>query len=125
MQKVYESGIKLVKFEGSGVPVKNPFMYDVVMSDISIAAGEERGVIVDVSGYQNVYVMAVGESATFDVNSYASPNASDTMPAEPVVAATVAGAVQGKVAKLAPSLYLTIKNTTATAAKFTMWVYAI
>lgn len=119
--KRYNSGVNLVE----NVDVESPFLFELVMDDIQLAASEERGVIKNVSGYQNVYVMAVGEAATFDLNSYASPNASDLMPVEALASATAVGTIQGKAAKLAPYLYLTIKNTTGSAAKFSLWIYAV
>ena len=121
MPSNYDSGIKQVEVIDDVVP----YVYEVVLDDIQLSAAEERGAIHNVAGYQNVYIMAVGEAATFDVNSYASPNASDLMPVELIVSAVAAGTVQGKVTKLGPALYLTIKNTSASAAKFSLWIYAV
>lgn len=106
-------------------PVKSSFLYDVLLDDITLAAGEERGVMVVVEGYVNVFVMALGE-ATYDVNSYPSPNASDLMPVETLATGIVANAgINKKVGQLAPTLYITMKNTSAASAKFSLWIYAI
>lgn len=113
-----------VKQLGTGI-VKKEFLYDVLIDDLTIAAGAEMNVMVSVEGYESVFVMATGE-ATYDLYSYPSPNASDRMEKETLQAGVTAGVgITKKVNMLAPYLELAIKNTSVAGAKYTLWVYGV
>jgi hypothetical protein len=109
----------------STVATKKAFLYDVLIDDLQLAAGEEMAITVSVEGYESVFVMATGE-ATYDLYSYPSPNASDYMEKETLATGAAANVgVTKKPSMLAPYLKLAIKNTSAGAAKYTLWVYGV
>lgn len=111
--------------ETGTVLVKKAFLYEIVIDDLDLTAGEEEQVTISIEGYENVYVMATGE-ATYDLYSYPSPNASDYMEKETLASAVAANVgVTKKPSMLSPWIKLAIKNTSAGTAKYTLWVYAV
>jgi hypothetical protein len=100
-------------------------IYETLLDEVSLAAGEERGGFIAANGFENINIMAYGE-AQYDVYSYPSPDASYLMAAETLATAvTASSGVNKKPEQLAPYLYITIKNTGGVAAKFNLWAYAL
>lgn len=101
------------------------FLYDLLFDDQSISASEEFGVLVPTEGFSKVIVMAYGD-ATFDVYSTPSPDGSFLLTKETLLTAVAANTGDSKeVTKLAPNLYVTIKNTSAGTAKYSLWIYGV
>jgi hypothetical protein len=83
--------------------------------------------MVSVKGFAKVIVMAKGEAA-FDVYSYPSPDVSTVFTAAKETLLTGITANNGdvkEVAKVAPYLYVTVKNTSAATAKYDLWIYGV
>lgn len=107
------------------VQIKNSFLFDILIDDLQLDIGEEEQVVINTEGYQNIYVMAVGEG-TYDLYSYPSPNASDFMEKETLQAGAAAGTgITKKPAMLAPYLKLAVKNTSGVVNKYSLWAYGV
>lgn len=101
------------------------YRYENVMPNVSVGAGLEYPIMIDIAGYSQVFIMATGTD-TFDLESEPSPDGSYVMDRESLATAVAANTgVSKKVNNLAPYINVILTNTSAGAANYTVWVYGV
>lgn len=98
---------------------------DLLFDDQTISASEELGVMIPTDGCNKIIVKAYGE-AQFDVYFTPSPDGSHLLAKETLLTDVPANTGDKKVVADVPAWsYITIKNKSVAAAKYSLWVCGI